>query len=75
MNFPMLLDLATLALAGLACWGAWRPRPAPPAAPPPAPPPASGPGPDPSDADRLLREGFANLMAYRGPITHKEDRE
>ena len=28
-----------------------------------------------SQTDKAIREGFANLMAYRGPVTDKEERE
>ena len=76
MDFGIVLDLATLAVVAAWCWIAWRERR------------REGPGgreeggeaalpPDPgqTDEERRLREGFANLMAYRGPVTDKEERE
>ena len=74
MDLGMILDLATLVLAGLACWRIWQGRgeKRPPGGDNTAPPP---PDPGQTDEERRLREGFANLMAYRGPVTDKEERE
>ena len=79
MEIGMILDLATLAVVAAWCWAAWRERRGgrtgggedPGGGGAGAPPPDPGQ----SDEERRLREGFANLMAYRGPVTDKEERE
>ena len=77
MEIGMILDLATLAVVAAWCWAAWRerrregPREHGPEGGAGAPPPDPGQ----TDEERRLREGFANLMAYRGPVTDKEERE